>query len=98
MPRNSLLHPHKDAISEALTAGTSVANLARTYGVHRSSMAKFIASHIRGDVAYYARELSRANRRYRTLPSRRLQVNQYDSLRYQRQQAELSRQRAEEAL
>lgn len=39
----SKLLPHKDAIAEALTAGTSGENLARTYGVAPSTMRTFIA-------------------------------------------------------
>ena len=41
MPR-SRLEPHRSAIMEALDAGTSVRNLARTYGVHHSTMQYFI--------------------------------------------------------
>lgn len=38
----SRLHPHRAAIEEALAAGTSQRNVARTYGVAQSTLNEFI--------------------------------------------------------
>lgn len=44
MPRSKLL-PHRDAIIEALAAGTSSRALAKTYGVAKATMSEFVATH-----------------------------------------------------
>jgi transposase-like protein len=84
----SRLHPHREAIAEALDAGTSVRALAKTYGCDESTLREFL-----GRRSTTGPERGRASDAAN--PLRRLQRQ---SLYDQRRQAELSRQRAEEAL
>jgi transposase-like protein len=83
----SRLHPYREAIAEALDAGTSVRALARTYGCHHSTMAEFV-----GRRSTTGTERSRASR-----ASDPLRETQYNTRRDQRRQVERSRQRVEEA-
>jgi hypothetical protein len=88
----SRLLPHKDAIAEALDAGTSTTNLARTYGCARQTMEDFIGRHL-PDRAN-ASHRHQATRPTRNKPFKKCQ---YDTLRRSALAVDRSRQRAEES-
>lgn len=85
----SKLRPHREAIAEALDAGTSVNNLALTYGCHLATMQEFIGRWLPERAT--AGNARRAGDRHDPL-----QRTQYKTLWDSRRQSDLSRQRAEE--
>lgn len=70
----SRLYPYRDAIREALDAGTSLRNLARTYDVDHTTMAEFVGRWL-PDAATQGSRNRDANRHDL------LQKCQYDTLR-----------------
>jgi len=96
MPR-SRLWPHRDAIAEALEAGTSQYALAKTYGVGEATMRDFVNRHVRGFARDNARHARKMDRR-RGDPAERLQETMRDTLRKARNAVERAEQRQKEML